>query len=343
MNNVCRLTSEGLVCTPNSAEFWTTATIPSRRQRRGRKINSKVRDGLTQASAFLVSFPLLNGLTVPSGGGVGWFEINFEIGSTLQVHTYGSGDVDTQIGLYGTNGILIASSDTHIGDRSAVSSALEAGTYFVAAGLWRVEFANDFSIIHTPYQQDASEVLVDMHLLSLGNRGFTGLFNTGQNIADGIIDCNYVCTYRDGVVNFPATRIPKSAVPTAQGGYFAEGYSWSDNSDESGWISFGNDAATYLVEMNFDLTGYNHTTASLSLLIQSQHLDSVYVNPTSISTPTDNQLFDGSNATDQWPSSRIKNGGFLPGINRVLFKFFNYDPGPLTMNIRATGTAVPNL
>lgn len=347
VKNFCTLTSEGLSC-PNhksdgSNDFWVMSRSPSRPRRGGGK--TLLGDGKTPTTALLVSFPVLQGLRIPEGVNLGWYKVNLLTAGTLQAHTHASpSSSDTLIGLYGQDGTLITSNDDHLSYRAALSSFLEIGTYFVVFGLWNMQFANNFEVTHAPYSQipqETNELVLNLSFGSLGNRGFKGLFNTGQNITDGIIDHNYICTYRDNSVNFPATRISSSQVPSDLGGYFAPGYTWSENDEESGWISFGDTPATYIVQMTFDLTGYDHTSASLSLLIQSQFLSTVYVNPTSSFAPADNIMSDQSNATDQWPSSRMKNGGFQPGRNFIFFKFFHYDPVPLTMNLRATGTAVP--
>jgi hypothetical protein len=110
---------------------------------------------------------------------------------------------------------------------------------------------------------------------------------------------------------------------------------WTANNTESSWIGLGlgGEIGTYEVSTAFDLTGFDATTASVNLELQTDDgiLD-VLLNAASLGIT----MGDNSYAFVSFPIS----DGFVPGMNTFIFVWRNLS-GPTGLRVRVSGTAVP--
>ena len=110
--------------------------------------------------------------------GVVFFEIVYDGAATLSINTVGT-ELDTEIGFYNICGVLLAENDDAIGLQSElIFENLDAGTYFVAVGLFDTEFGDDFAT--TSFSGSSGPVTVNLRTFDtilLGDVNLDGVVN----------------------------------------------------------------------------------------------------------------------------------------------------------------------
>ena len=162
------------------------------------------------------------------------------------------------------------------------------------------------------------------------------LFNSGQGqgLSIGDVDPHYTVAFNSdlGLVPNPA--------------YVTYNETWSENDEESKWISYSVEAANTisfgvtLVKTQFDLTGFDPSTMILSLEIQvDDSLDDIYMNTDPFIGQPGIGLSIEQPGHDSWHQFTISSG-FTNGINSLYFYFRNTLNLSTGIRVRMTGTAV---
>lgn len=160
------------------------------------------------------------------------------------------------------------------------------------------------------------------------------LFNTGQGLNVGDTDIHYLETYHNPYLNV----VPRAAVV-----FFDE--TWTENDTESAWIGFNSSFGVHIFETSFDLTGFNSSTASLSLEFQvagADELEGIWLNTDPFLEPEENLLSSDIIGPDVWHPFTITSG-FVSGINILHLNLRTIAlTGPTGIRMRVvSATAVP--
>jgi len=155
----------------------------------------------------------------------------------------------------------------------------------------------------------------------------TGLINTGAGFVDGQEDANYDFQVING-----------TAINMTGYSYAGENVSpyWMPNSANSKWITPYRDANTsfdngvpsdglYLWTLQFDLSGYEPSTASFTARMMSDNSSVVKLNGTQIASV-------GDSGYSSWATQFSINDYFLQGINTLEFMVTNFANVPSANN-----------
>jgi hypothetical protein len=250
---------------------------------------------------------------VPISKEVVWYSVFLETDGFLRVNPFASpSTLDTEIGLYRSDGTLLNSNDDAGGSfLSNVSMGVGAGLYFIAVGFYDTVFGlEDFEVTPSPFCGQCEGIRLTVSYTT----DVVTLFGTGKGLDIGDSDPHY-----QWKLSAEPTTIPGPAVVAWEPW-------WSLNDEESSWIGFSTNAAPgdYGVSTTFDLTRYEITTVVLTLAVQVDYiLQDIRLNDVSLgftaADPNNFALF-------------TVNSGFLPGINRLEFLWMN--------NIGSTGIRI---
>jgi hypothetical protein len=168
-----------------------------------------------------------------------------------------------------------------------------------------------------------------------------GLVNTGAGLTAGQVDSSYSFTALTGTAVGTGGH---GAVTSDNAFPFPN---WLDNSADSKWLTPTADqgasydpsgSGTYSWTLNFDLTGYDASTASFSGRWVADNYGQLYLNGQLISTT--------SNSLTNWTAIAEVSSGFNAGVNTLQFVVTNYaaaagNPTGLRAEFSSNVSAVP--
>ncbi|MEM6398530.1 MAG: DVUA0089 family protein, partial [Bacteroidota bacterium] len=177
-----------------------------------------------------------------------WYELTFDgAASSLSIDTEGS-DIDTELGLYDSNGNLLTNNDDNGGGGtwSLIDlPTLAPGTYYIAIGEFNVNFGGGFGVVSTGTDSGGGiDLTIDLECVegsaiitppTVGTFSFT-CPSTGSETQETTIDINEVVWYElnyDGVASSLSIDTDGSDIDTEIGLYSADG-SLIDNNDDNG-------------------------------------------------------------------------------------------------------------
>lgn len=132
------------------SEYWYSLKPGARRRR------MKRRNGASPSTAIQLTLPASGVIVPPSFGYPVWYMIIVSSAGTLQADTDASPiEVDTKMGIYGLDGLLIAeNNDSNTVPEKAYLSKITvpvtAGTYFIVVGFHTMQLNPNFGATRVP-------------------------------------------------------------------------------------------------------------------------------------------------------------------------------------------------
>lgn len=266
-------------------------------------------------------------ISVPSSGGVVWYSINTSRSGSLSFDTLGTNEeFDTALALYDSLGNLRIYYDDYTSSTltKGVVHGLLPGTYYLAVAKWGTgpdisAGSSLFDFISPPqyggiklnaslFPYPSDMIAKSQPMFGLYNTGWAS--NEGYILSDGSIDPHYTILASGDIGGNPKPAIVSKTFfgVNSTPGYLA-------NDSESSFLS--GEIGANLIGTTFDLTGYDHTTVSLTLEFQaSEAITSVHLNTNGLTGGADIGFQVASLAYTQWHQVVIS-GGFQSGINSL--------------------------
>lgn len=160
------------------------------------------------------------------------------------------------------------------------------------------------------------------------------LFNSGQGLSYGDTDPNFVVVFTSDGGSFPRPA------------FVTYNATWSENDEVSAWISYSVESANNYsfgvttVRTDFDLTGFDPRTMSLTLEIQvDDSLEEIYLNSDPLNGGNGLGMSIDPPGNDIWHVFTIDTG-FQSGINSLYFYWRNLANVSTGLRVRMSGSAV---